>query len=225
MPSSNSCFLTCIQISQEAGKVVWYYHLFKKFSEFVVIHTVKGFGVVNKAEVEVFLELFCFLIIQRFWSLVPLPFLKSAWISGSSQFMYRWNLAWIILSITLLTCEMSVIVQRFDHFLALPFFGNGMKTEIFQSCGHCWVFQMCWHIEFSTFTESSFRIWKSSAGIPSPPLALLIVKLVKTCLTSLSRMSGSGWVIAPLWLFRSWSFFVQLFWIFLPLLLNILYFC
>src|SRR5574337_750172 len=53
-------FLTCIQISQEAGKVVWYSHLFKNFPQFVVIHTVKGFGVVNKSEVDVFPELSCF---------------------------------------------------------------------------------------------------------------------------------------------------------------------
>ena len=57
---SNCCFLTYIQISQEAGKVVWYPHLFKNFPQFVVIHTVKGFGIVNKAEVDVFLELSCF---------------------------------------------------------------------------------------------------------------------------------------------------------------------
>ena len=52
-----------------------------------------------------------------------------------------------------------------------------MKTDFFQSCGHCWVFQICWHIECSTFTASSFRIWNSSAGIPSPPLALFVVML------------------------------------------------
>ena len=60
MSSSNCCFLTCIQISQEAGQVVWYSHLFKNFPEFVVVHTVKGFGIVNKEEVDVFLELSCF---------------------------------------------------------------------------------------------------------------------------------------------------------------------
>ena len=54
------CFLTCIQISQEAGQVVWYSHLLKNFPKFVVIHTVKSFGVVNKAEVDVCLELSCF---------------------------------------------------------------------------------------------------------------------------------------------------------------------
>ena len=59
MSSSNCCLLICIQISQEAGQVVWYYHLY--FPQFVFIYTVvKGFGIVNKAEVDVFLELFCF---------------------------------------------------------------------------------------------------------------------------------------------------------------------
>ena len=60
MSSSNCYFLTCIQISQEAGQVVWYSHLFQNSPQFVVIHTVKGFGIVNKAEVDVFLELSCF---------------------------------------------------------------------------------------------------------------------------------------------------------------------
>ena len=60
MSSSNYRFLTFIQISQEVGQVVWYSHLFENFPQFVVIHTVKGFGVVNKAKVDVFLELSCF---------------------------------------------------------------------------------------------------------------------------------------------------------------------
>ena len=60
MSSSNCCFLTCTQISQEARQVVWYSHLFQNFPQFVVIHTVKGFGIVNKAEVDVFLECSCF---------------------------------------------------------------------------------------------------------------------------------------------------------------------
>ena len=59
--SSSKCFLlTCIQISQEAGQVVWYSHLFQNFPQFIVIHTVKGFGIVNKAEIDIFLELSCF---------------------------------------------------------------------------------------------------------------------------------------------------------------------
>ena len=56
-------------------------------------------------------------------------------------------------------------------------------------------FQICWHIECSTFTASSFRIWNSLAGIPSPPLALFLVMLPKAHLTSHSRVSGSSWVI------------------------------
>ena len=142
------------------------------------------------------------------WSLVPLPLLKPAWTSGSSRFTYLWSLAWRILSITLLACEMSAIVPSFEHSLALPFFGTGMKTDIFQSCGHCWVFQIYWHIEWSTFTASSFRIWNSSAGIPSPPLALFQGMLPKADLTSHSRMSGSRSVITPSKLSRSWRSFL-----------------
>ena len=60
MSSSTCCFLTCIQISQEADQVVWYSHLFQNFPQFIVIHTVKGFGTVNKGEIDIFLELSCF---------------------------------------------------------------------------------------------------------------------------------------------------------------------
>ena len=55
----------------------------------------------------------------------------------------------------------------------------GMKTDLFQSCGHCGVFQICWHIECNAFTASSFTIWNSSTGIPSPPLVLFIVMLLR----------------------------------------------
>ena len=82
-----------------------------------------------------------------------------------------------------------------------------MKTELVQSCGHCWVFIICWHIECTTFTASSFMIWNSSSGISSPPLALFVVMLPKTHLTSHSRMSGSRWVITliiPLDYIKSW---------------------
>ena len=146
-------------------------------------------------------------MIQRMlaiWSLVPLPFLKPAWISGSSRFTYCWSLAWRILSITLLACEMSAIVRQFEHSLALPFFGIGMKTDLFQSCDHSWVFQICWHIECSTFIASSFRIWKSSTGIPSPPLALFVAMLSKAHLTSHSKMSGYRLVITSSWLSGLW---------------------
>ena len=95
-------------------------------------------------------------------------------------------------------------LENFEHYfasvwdsLALPFFGIGMEADLFQSSGHCWVFHICWHIECSTFTASSFRIWNSSARISSPPLALFVVMLSKAHLTLYSRMSGSRWVITP----------------------------
>ena len=61
MSSSNCCFLTCTQVSLEAGKVVWYFHVFKNFPQFVVIYIIKGFRVVNEAQVDTFLEFPCFL--------------------------------------------------------------------------------------------------------------------------------------------------------------------
>jgi len=156
------------------------------------------------------------------WSLIPLPFLNPAWSSGISWFMYSWRLAWRILSINLLACEMRTIVQYFEHSLALPFLGVGMKTDLFHSCAHCWVFQICWHMEHSIFTASYFRIWDSSTGIPLLPLAVFIVMFPKAHLTSHSRMSGSRWVIIPSWLSGSWrSFFVLFFCVFLPPVLNI----
>ena len=112
MSSSNYCFLTCIQISQEADKV-WYSHHLKNFPQFVVIHTVKDLGVFNKAEVDVFLELSWF-----FYD----PMDGGNLISGSSAFsksslnIWKFSVHVLlkpgleILSITLLACEMSAIV-------------------------------------------------------------------------------------------------------------------
>ena len=65
MSSSNCCFLACLQISQEAGQVVWYSHLFQNFPQFIVIHTVKGFGILNKAEIDIFSGTLAFSMIQR----------------------------------------------------------------------------------------------------------------------------------------------------------------
>ena len=92
--------------------------------------------------------------------------------------------------------------------LCVAFFETGMKTDFFQSCGHCWVFQICWHIECSTFIALSFSIWNSSTGIPIPSLAFFVVMLSKAHLTSHSMMSGSRWVIIPLWLSGLWSSFL-----------------
>jgi len=103
MSGSNCCFLTWIQVPQEKGKVVWYSHLFKNLPQFVVIHTDKGFSIVNEAEVDVFLNFPCFLHeILEIWSPDPLPFLNPACTSGSSQFTYCWSFAWRIFSRTLL---------------------------------------------------------------------------------------------------------------------------
>ena len=97
-----------------------------------------------------------------------------------------------------------------------------MKTDLFQSCGHYWVFQICWHIECSTFTASFFRIWNSSTGIPSLPLALFLVMLPKAHLTSHSRCLALSEWSHSLWLSGSWRSFLysssvyscHLFWIF-----------
>ena len=110
MSSSNCRLLTCIQISQKTDQVVLYSHLFKNFPQFIVIHTVEGFGIVNKAEIDVFLELSCFLI----WSLVPLPFPNPAWTSWSSWFTYCWSLAWRILS-QLFHSPLSFIKRLFSY--------------------------------------------------------------------------------------------------------------
>ena len=109
---------------------------------------------------------------------------------------------------TFLACEMRAIVQYLEHSLALSFFGIRMKTDLFQSCGHCWVFQIWWHIQCSTFTASSFRIWITAAGTPSSPLALFVLMLPKAHLISYPRMSGSRGVITPSWLSGSWRSFL-----------------
>ena len=105
MSSSTCCFLTFIQISQEAGKVVWYSHLLKNFPQFVVIYTVKGFGIVNKAEVDVFLEFSCF-----FNDLTDIGNL----ISGSSAFLKSSLNIWKFPVHVLLKPEL----ENFEHYLA-----------------------------------------------------------------------------------------------------------
>ena len=111
MSSSNCCFLTCIHISQEAGKVVWCSHLFQNFPQFIVIHTVKGFGIVNKAEIVVFLELSCFLYDP---SDIEILISDSSAFSKSSLKIWKFMVHVLLkpgLSVTLLACEMSAIVR------------------------------------------------------------------------------------------------------------------
>ena len=123
-----------------------------------------------------------FSTIQRMfaiWSLVPLPFLKPAWTSGSSQFMY-------CLKPGLENSEhyFASVWDECNCVVAWAFFGIAFlwdwnENGPFPVLWTCWVFQICWHIECSTFTASSFRIWNSSTGIPSPPLVLFVVMLSK----------------------------------------------
>ena len=209
MSSSNCCFLTCLQISQAASQEPWYTHLFNNFPVCYDVH--KGFGIVNKAVVDVFLG---------FSSFFDDPEYVGNLIYGSSAFSKSSLNIWKFTVHVLLNPDLENFEHYFasmwdeckcvvfEHSLALTFFGIGMKTDLFQSCGHCWVFQICWHIECCTFTVSSFRIWNSSTGIPSSPLALFIVMLLKAYLTLHSRISGSRWVITPSWL----SGFLRFFW-------------
>ena len=88
----------------------------------------------------------------------------------------------------------------FEHSLALPFFGIGIKTILSSPGATAEFSKFADNIECSTLIASSLRIWNSSAGIPSPPLALFVVMLPKVHLTSHSRMSGSRWVVTPSWL-------------------------
>ena len=171
-----------------------------------MIHTIKDFSLVNEAEVDVFLEFSCFFYC---------PTDVGNLISGSSAFSKTSLNIWMFVVHVLLKPGL----QNFKHyftsewdecncavvwvFFGIAFLWIGMKTDVSQSCDHCWVFQICWHIECNTFTASSFRIWNSSTRIPSPPLALFVVMFSKAHLTSHSRMSGSRWVITPLWLSRS----------------------
>ena len=138
--------------------------------------------------------------ILAIWSLIPLPFLNFSWTSGSSRFMYSWGLACRIWSIILPVCEMSAIVWYFEHPLALPFFGIGMKTDLFQSYGPLLGFPNLLAYWVQPFPVPSWRIWNSSAGNPPSPLALFTAMLFKAHLTSHSTMSGSRRVITPLWL-------------------------
>ena len=122
-----------IQVSQEASQVVWHSHLFKTFSLFVVIHTIKGFSIVNEAEIDVFLEFPCFLYDPMDvgnLSLYPLPFLNPACPSGSSWFMGCYSPAWRILSISLLACEISATVQLFEQLWHCPSLGSFKFPEV-----------------------------------------------------------------------------------------------
>ena len=163
--------------------------------QFIVIHTVKGFGIVSKAEIDVLLVLSCFFDNQTDVGNL---------ISGSSAFSKTSLKIWKFMVHVLLKPGL----ENFEHYFTsmwdecncvvvwalfgIAFLWDWNENGLFQSCGHCWVFQICWYIECSAFTASSFRIWNSSTGIPSPPLALFIVTLPKAHLTSHSWCLALG---------------------------------
>ena len=165
-----------------------------------MIHTVKGFSIVSETEVDVFLEFSCFFCD---------PMNVGSLISGSSALskssLYLWKFLVHILWKPSLKDSEHYSASMWDEcncaviwtFFGLALLWDWNEDWLFQSRDPCWDFQICWPIECSTFTAPSFRIWNSSAGIPSPPLALFIVMLPKARLTSHSRMSGPRWVITP----------------------------
>ena len=146
--SSNCCFLTCIQVSQEAGQVVWYSHLFQIFPQFIVIQTVKGFGIVDKAEIDVFLELSCFF---------HDPADVGNLVSGSSAFsktsLNNWKFTVHVL--------LKPGLENFEHYFTSlsdecncavlwAFFGIAFLWDWNKN----WPFPVLWPAEFSKFAIS-----------------------------------------------------------------------
>ena len=212
MSSSNCCFLICIQISQEVGQVVWYFHLLKNFPQFVLICTVKHFRIINKVEIVVFLELSYF-----YYD----PTNAGNLISGSSAFSNPGFNIW----------------KFMVHILLKP--GTGEFWALLWSCVrwmklcsslniicHCPSLGLEWKLTFSSpvVTVSLSKLADilsatlsqhillgpeySLVGTPSPPLALCVLMLPKAHLTSHPRMSHSRWVIPPSWLSQSWRSFL-----------------
>ena len=186
MSYSNYCFSACIQVSQEAVKVVWYSHLLKNFPQFFGIHTLKGFSIVNKAEVDVFLGFSCFFYdpkdvgnlisgssavakslqscptlsdpmdcslpgssVHGIFQARVLEWVANAFSTGSSTFsksnLYIWKfLVHILLKPNLKDFEhyLASMWNECNYVVVSTFFGItlleiGMKTDLFQSCGHC----------------------------------------------------------------------------------------
>ena len=173
MSSSNCCFLTCIQVSQEAGQVVWYSHHFQNFPQFIVIHTVKGFGIVNKAEIDVFLELSCFL---------DNPADVGNLISGSSTFSKTSLNIWkFMVHVLLKPC-----LENFEHY----FTSEWMKvSEITQSCPTLCdpmdssLYQASPSMEFSRQECWSGLPFPSPGNFPDPGIEPRSPTLIDRCFT------------------------------------------
>ena len=128
MFSFNCCFLTCIQVSQEAGKVVWYSHLLKNFPQFIVVHTVKGFGIVSNDKVDIFLEFPCF-----FYDPSDVGNMISSTSAFSKSSLYIWNFFVHVL--------LEPSLKDFEHYLA----------SMWNECGSL---NIPWHIPFWDWNEN-----------------------------------------------------------------------
>ena len=158
MSGSNCYFFTCIQISWEAGKVVWYSHLFQNFPQFAMIHPFKGFssqwsrsrcfsGILllfqwSNGCWQFDLWFLCLFLIQLEHLEVLSSHTIEAWL-GKFWSLLCYHVKWLQL------CDSLNILW---HCLSL-----GLETDVFQSCGHVWVFQICWHIECNTLIASPLR--------------------------------------------------------------------
>ena len=182
MSSSNSCFLTCFQVSQEAGQVVWYSHLIQNFPQFIVIHTVKGFSIFNETEIE-------------FFFLIPLIFL---WYSICWQFDL-WFLCLFYIQLNIWNFLTYILLKPslkdFEHYLdsmwnecncavVWTLFGTAFLWDWNEN----WPCPVLWPLlSFPNllaywvqhFHSIIFQDWNSLTGIPSSPLALFVVMLPK----------------------------------------------
>ena len=186
MSSSNCCFLTCIQVSQEAGQVVWYSYLFQNFPQFTAIHTVKGFGIVNKGGIDVFLDLSCFshdpLLLSRF-SHVRLCDLIDP-IDQPTRLPYPWDSPGKNTGVCchfLLQCmkvksdsEVTQLCPTLSDPMDCGPPGSSVhgifQARVLEGGCHCLVHR-CWQFDLcsSAFSKSSLNIWKFTVHVLLKP--------------------------------------------------------
>ena len=150
MSSSNCCFLACIQVSQEAGQVVWYAHLFQNFPQFIVIHTVKGFGIINKAEIDIFLELSCF-----FHDPADVCNLISVSSAFSKTSLNIWKFTVYVL--------LKPGLENFEHY----FTSMGKKVKV-KSLSHVRLFVTPWTVAYYAPPSMGFSRQEYWSGLPFP---------------------------------------------------------
>ena len=169
MSSSNSCFLTCIQISQEASRGVWCSHFFNNFPQFVVIHTVKFFGIVNKAEIDVFLELSCFF---------NDPADADNLISGSSAFSKSSLNIWKFMVHVLLKLNVSLIlIKEYYILFYIEFFLSCHFSIFFLKCKHDSMIHICCVWALNCLTCSFYNLMSKPLPTSSFVLSLINFRL------------------------------------------------